>query len=144
MRKPKHAVALTEAERARLRSRIGQGVAPARVLARARILLKADQGEGGPGWTDAAIAGAVGVHPATVARVRRECATAGLEAAPERKAPDRAYPASWTGSKGPAWSPRPARPRPPGRSAGRRACWPASRCGWKWSRPSPTRRRGGP
>jgi hypothetical protein len=34
---------------------IGRGVAPASALTHARILLKANQGEAGPGWTDAAI-----------------------------------------------------------------------------------------
>jgi Homeodomain-like domain len=88
----KYAVKLPEAERAALRTLIGQGAAPARQLTRARILLKANQGEGGPGWTDAAIAGALEVHPATVARVRREYVTAGLPATLERTPPDRVYP----------------------------------------------------
>jgi hypothetical protein len=92
MRKTKYAVTLTEAERAQLRTLIGSGEAPARMLTRARILLKANQGEGGPGWTDAAIAGALEVHPTTVARVRRTFVDAGLEAALERKRPDRVYP----------------------------------------------------
>jgi len=61
------------------------------MLTHARILLKANQGEGGPGWTDAAIAGTFEVHPATVGRVRREYVTAGLDAALERKVPDRVY-----------------------------------------------------
>jgi hypothetical protein len=91
MRKTKYAVELTEGERARLRTLIGAGTAPARTLAHARILLKANRGEGGPAWTDAAIAGAVEVHPATVARVRRAYVEAGLDAALARKAPDRAY-----------------------------------------------------
>jgi transposase len=92
MRKTKYAVALTEAERARLRALIGGGTAPAPTLTHARILLKANQGEGGPAWADAAIAGALEVHPATVARVRRAYAEAGLEAALARKAPARVYP----------------------------------------------------
>ena len=95
----KYAVKLTEAERARLRTLLGPGRAPARQLTRARILLKANQGEGGPGWTDAAIAGAVDVHPASVARVRREYVTAGLDAALERKAPDRVYPRKLDGAQ---------------------------------------------
>ena len=94
----KYAVKLTEGERARLRTLIGQGEAPARLLTHARILLKADQGEGGPGWADAAIAGALEVHPATVARVRRAYADAGLAAALERKAPDRVYPRALDGA----------------------------------------------
>src|SRR5918996_4304779 len=91
MRKTKYAVELTEAERARLRTLIGSGTAPSRMLTHARILLKANQGEGGPGWTDAAIAGALEVHPATVARVRRAFAEQGLAAALERKPPARVY-----------------------------------------------------
>jgi Homeodomain-like domain len=92
MRKSKYAVTLSDEERARLRTLIGCGAAPARMLMHARILLKADQGEGGAGWTDEAIAGAVEVHVATVARVRRTYVEAGLDAALERKAPDRVYP----------------------------------------------------
>lgn len=84
-------VALTEAERARLRTLVGGGCAPARALTHARILLKADQGEGGPGWTDQAIAAALAVHPTTVARVRQHCVSGGLDAALARKAPDREY-----------------------------------------------------
>jgi hypothetical protein len=91
MRKTKYAVSLTEAERARLRTLIGRGEAPTRMLTRARILLKANQGEGGPGWTDEAIAGALEIHPATVARVRRQFVEQGLDAALARKRPDRVY-----------------------------------------------------
>jgi Homeodomain-like domain len=61
------------------------------VLTHARILLKANQGEAGPGWTDAAIAAALEVHPATVARIRMQCVAAGLDAALHRKAPAREY-----------------------------------------------------
>jgi hypothetical protein len=91
MRQTKYAVYLTEAERAQLRTLIGRGEAPARRLTHARILLKANQGEGGPGWSDAAIAGALELHPDTVARVRRAYVGAGLEAALARKAPERVY-----------------------------------------------------
>lgn len=88
----KYAVTLTEAERARLHSLVGRGTASAQMLTHARILLKANQGDGGPGWTDTAIAGALEVHPATVGRVRRAYVTAGLDAALRRKGPDRVYP----------------------------------------------------
>ncbi len=92
MRLSKYTVILTDPERAQLRTLIGQGRAPARRLTHARILLKADQGAGGPGWSDVAIAGAVEVHPTTVGRVRRAYAEEGLEAALARKAPNRIYP----------------------------------------------------
>ena len=87
----KYLVVLGEAERARLRTLVGQGQAPARRLTHARILLKADRGAGGPGWTDEAIATALEVGRSTVARVRRAYATAGLDAALAHKAPEREY-----------------------------------------------------
>lgn len=59
-------VVLTGEQRAELRTLVGSGSAPARVLTRARVLLKADHGEGGPGWSDAAIAAALDLHPYTV------------------------------------------------------------------------------
>jgi transposase len=82
-------VTLDDEQRARLRTLVGAGAAPARMLTRARILLKADHGEGGPGWSDAAIAGALDVHPSTVQRVRRQFVAEGLEVALARKRPDR-------------------------------------------------------
>jgi transposase len=84
-------VTLSEDLRAELRGLVGSGVAPARMLTRARILLKADHGDGGPGWSDAAIAGALEVNPSTVLRVRRRFATEGLAATLARKRPDRVY-----------------------------------------------------
>jgi transposase len=87
----RHIVVLSEEERARLHTMIGRGVAPASVLTHARILLKANQGEARPGWTDAAIAEALEVHPATVARIRSQYVAAGLDAALHRKPPRREY-----------------------------------------------------
>src|SRR6266516_4705974 len=87
----RHIVVLSEEERARLHTMIGRGVAPASALTHARILLKANQGEAGPGWTDAAIGAALEVNPATVARVRMKYVAAGLDAAVYRKPPAREY-----------------------------------------------------
>ncbi len=84
-------VVLSEAQRAELRGLVGSGTAPARTLTRARILLKADHGDGGPGWSDAAIAGALDVNPSTVLRVRRQFVAEGLAAALQRRRPDRVY-----------------------------------------------------
>jgi len=84
-------VELTEEHRAELRGLVGSGTAPARMLTRARILLKADHGEGGPGWSDAAIAGALDVDPSTVLRVRRRFVREGVAATLERQRPDRVY-----------------------------------------------------
>ena len=63
-------------------------LAPARMLTHTRILLTANHGEGGPGWSDAAIGGALDVNPSTVLRVRRQFVTAGLAATLARKRPD--------------------------------------------------------
>lgn len=87
----KHLVTLTEAERAALGQRVHSGLGPARELARARILLKADRGPHGPGWTDATIASALDVSCSTVERVRRRFAGAGWEAALRRQPPRREY-----------------------------------------------------
>ncbi len=84
-------VVLSEDQRAELRGLVGSGTAPARMLTRARILLKADHGEGGPGWSDAAVVGALDVNPSTVLRVRRRFVADGLTATLERKRPDRVY-----------------------------------------------------
>lgn len=84
-------VLLTAEQRAALRTLVGTGTAPARLLTRTRVLLKADHGEGGPAWSDAAIAGAVELHPLTVQRIRRQFVTEGLTATLERKRPDRVY-----------------------------------------------------
>ena len=82
---------LSDEQRAQLRELVGCGIAPARTLTRARILLKADHGDAGPGWSDAAIAGALDVNPSTVLRVRRQFVKQGLTATLERKRPDRIY-----------------------------------------------------
>ena len=130
MRKTKYVVRLPEEERARLRTLIGRGARPGARLTHARILLKADQGEGGPGWTDAAIAGALEVHPTTVARVRRQYVER-RAGRPRwtRKRPDRVYARKLDGAAGGAPG-RPRLQRAAGRaaSAGRCACWPTSWC----------------
>jgi transposase len=87
----RYIVTLTEAERAHLEDLIGAGTGPARKLMHARILLKADHGPRGPGWVDRAIAEAVEVSQATVARVRRQYVEQGLEAALNRRPPRREY-----------------------------------------------------
>ena len=98
MRK-QYTVHLSEEERAQLHTLVGSGTAAARTLTHARILLKANQGEAGPSWTDGAIAGALEVDPTTVARVRKTYVTDGLAAALHRKAPDRLYPRKLDGEQ---------------------------------------------
>jgi hypothetical protein len=85
----KYKVTLTPDERRQLQEMIAAGKAAAKKLAHARILLKADAAEGGPAWSDGAIAEAVEVSADTVARVRERFVEQGLEAALVRKKQDK-------------------------------------------------------
>lgn len=88
----KYHVTLTEEERTELERLINAGKAAARTLTHARILLKADEGAHGPAWTDEAIATALDVGTATIERVRRRFVEEGLDAALQRRPPQREYP----------------------------------------------------
>jgi transposase len=85
----KYLVTLTTDEREELNALISAGKASAKKLAHARILLKADQVDGGPAWSDETIAEAVEVSTDTVARVRQRFVEQGLEAALIRKKQDK-------------------------------------------------------
>jgi transposase len=85
----KYKVTLTTEERQQLQSLITTGKGAAKKLTHARILLKADATEGGPGWDDQRIAEATEVSSDTVARVRQRFVEQGLEAALARKKQDR-------------------------------------------------------
>jgi transposase len=83
----KYRVTLAAEERARLQDLLTGGVAAARKLTRARILLKADEAPAGPGWGDARIADALDVSRPTIERVRQQFVEEGLEAALTRRPP---------------------------------------------------------
>lgn len=85
----KYRVTLNDEERQRLQALIAAGKAAAKTLAHARILLQADQADGGPAWTDRRIAEALEGSVATVERVRQRLVEQGLDAAPRRKEQDR-------------------------------------------------------
>jgi DNA-binding transcriptional ArsR family regulator len=63
---------LNDPQRAELQHVLAAGSAPARHLAHARILLKADQSPDGPAWVDDAIAEALEISQSTVSRVRKK------------------------------------------------------------------------
>ena len=98
--KRKYVAELTKAERERLKKLISAGTTPARMLTRARILLKAAVGEeyaqGAP-LIDKEIAKMLETSTATVQRVRERFCTQGLDAALERSVPDRVYKRSLDG-----------------------------------------------
>ncbi len=81
----KYIVRLSGEERKSLKSLITSGKGPARMFTRARILLKADVGEGGPGWSDEKIAEALEVTIQTIERVRKQLVEEGLESVLSRR-----------------------------------------------------------
>ena len=87
----KHLVKLTATEHAQLQRLLRAGCAPTRTLTRARILLKADSGPRGPGWTDAAIQRALDVGQGTVERIRRRYSERGVEGTVHHRKPRRVY-----------------------------------------------------
>lgn len=78
-------VTLTADERAELEALIRKGTGAAQRLARARLLLKADQGSDGPAWPDERIADALDVAVRTVGNVRQRFVGGGLAGALSRK-----------------------------------------------------------
>ncbi len=85
MANKKFVVELEPAERARLKELISKGKASAKVILKARILLKADQGKHGEGWSDEEICDALDTNISMVTRVRAKLVTAGLDAVLTRK-----------------------------------------------------------
>ena len=81
----KYVVELSDAERERLSALIHMGKHPARLLTRARILLKADTSGAGEGWSDSRIATALDTSTDTVARTRQQLVEEGFEAVLTRK-----------------------------------------------------------
>ena len=89
MPQKRYLVTLTPEERQRLADLLSAGKRSALTLTRARILLKADQADGGPAWPDDRIAEALDCGVRTVERVRQRFVERGLEAALGRKPQDR-------------------------------------------------------
>jgi len=87
----RYRVTLTEDERQGLQSLVSAGKAAARKLVRARILLLADQAEGGPAKPDPKIADALGCGRATIERARKQFVEEGIEAALNPKPTTRIY-----------------------------------------------------
>jgi hypothetical protein len=84
-------VTLTVEERQELRALVSKGKAAARKLVRARILMLADQAEGGPAQTDPEIVKSLRCGRVTVERVRKQFVEEGLEATLNPKPSSRTY-----------------------------------------------------
>jgi transposase len=85
MPKKLYVVTLTADERSYLQGLLSKGKVAAHKQRHARILLKADESDGGERWTDEQIAVALEMGRATVERVRQRFVEEGLEAALNRK-----------------------------------------------------------
>ena len=81
----KYLVELTFDERDHLGAMIKKGKSSAQANLKARILLKADQGEAGEHWLDKDICAALDTNMAMVGRLREKCVNEGLEAVFKRK-----------------------------------------------------------
>jgi Homeodomain-like domain len=81
----KFIVELDARERTRLNILISKGKASAKAILKARILLKADQADGGPAWLDDQILKALDTNLTMVSRTREKFVTEGLDAVLTRK-----------------------------------------------------------
>jgi transposase len=81
----KKSIMLTQEQRQRLQQLVSTGRAPARKLQHAHILLKCDESEQGPKWSDQQIQEAFEVGLATIWRVRQRFLQQGLNDALNRR-----------------------------------------------------------
>ena len=81
----KYNVRLSKGERATIKKLMTSGRGPARMFTRARILLKADQSDDGPGWSDERISEALDVTVQTIERVRKQLVEEGFDAVLSRR-----------------------------------------------------------
>ena len=96
---PRYVVRLTETERQVLDELLAKGRHAATTVTRARILLKADENEAGPGWKDNEIVRALDTSLSTVHRVRQEFVESGLDAALYRRKATRYRPRKLDGAQ---------------------------------------------
>jgi transposase len=87
----RYRVTLLESERAELRKLVSVGKSAAQKLVRARILLLADQAEGGSAQSDPEIVESLGCGRASVERVRKRFVEDGLAAALNPQPSQRVY-----------------------------------------------------
>ena len=88
----KHTIELSQEQRQELEDIVRKGSSPARKIQHAQVLLKSENAEQGPSWSDEQIRAAFGVSVATIWRIRRRFLDQGLSDAIERRRqPERPY-----------------------------------------------------
>jgi hypothetical protein len=95
----KYIIELSDEERQYLEKITSSGIAPARMVKRAQILLKSDCKGEGTAWKYEQICAAFNVTPVTVLNIRKSFVEKGLEATLSRKKPEREYPHALDGEK---------------------------------------------
>lgn len=122
----KYVVRLTPEERLVLQAMVDKRQGAADKLLRARMFLKADVGDEGPGWTDEQIAEAFEVGLSTVHRLRQRLVEEGLDAALLRKPQSAVRPAKLDGAQEAKLIAIACSEPPAGRCAGPCSYWPTS------------------
>ena len=125
MVREKYAVRLTSEERENLQRLVRGGKSPARMITRARILLKT-----GDGWPAPQVAEALDVVEGTVYRIKRRFVEDGLEGALWDRRQANTSIGSWMTGARRTCSPWPAARRRRAMTAGSCVCWPAR--WWDW------------
>ena len=126
----KYVVKLSAEERDRLEAMVRAGKNSAKILTRARLLLKADVSDAGEGWSDSAIAAALDTSINNVARTRQQLVEEGFEATVKRKYnPSSARPQIFDGAAEAKLIALACSPAPEGFRVG--ACAPGSQSGGK-------------
>lgn len=92
MSRKRYHVRLSDDDRRSLQKLVRSGNAPARALTHARILLKADEAEDGPGWQDEQIAEALETSIPTVERTRKRFVHGAVDGALYHRPPSRTKP----------------------------------------------------
>ena len=82
---------LSSSEQTKLEALVNKGCVAARQRRHAEILLKADQGEHGPAWSDEKICEAFEIGKSAVYQIRKQYHGRGLKGTLSRKKPDRIY-----------------------------------------------------
>lgn len=95
----KYTIELTDEERKHLEKITSSGIAPARMVKRAHILLTSDSKAAGSPLKYEQICAAFSVTPVTVLNVRKSFVEKGLQATLYRKKPEREYPHALDGEE---------------------------------------------
>jgi hypothetical protein len=111
----KYLVTLTADERHSMQALVNRGRVAARKVKRAWILLKADAGPEGPGWSDEQIQQAFDVGLMTIYRTRQTLVEEGLPAVLTARAPARRRPRRLDGDQEAHLIALACSPPPPGR-----------------------------